>query len=241
MYEQIARLDEVVRRLGGAIVHVKPHGALYNVAVRNAEVARAIAEGVARWNPRHDPLRAGRIAHARRVAQMGMPVAGEAFADRRYEPDGTLRSRKFADALITDPRGGGGAGAALCPRGPGGDHLRARRYSGSGGNSEGLPRGANIVTMRFLIALAFAAPLFAQNCTFVVTPTSFHISADAIHGHGESDADRRAASAGTTPRPFPSRRTGCTSPRDLPVYVGRRGSHLHAPTKIRAPRRARAA
>ena len=34
---------------------------------------------------------------------MGMAVAGEAFADRRYEADGTLRSRKFADALITDP------------------------------------------------------------------------------------------------------------------------------------------
>jgi UPF0271 protein len=34
---------------------------------------------------------------------MGMKVAGEAFADRRYEPDGTLRSRKFPDALITDP------------------------------------------------------------------------------------------------------------------------------------------
>ena len=35
---------------------------------------------------------------------MGMTVAGEAFADRRYEPDGTLRSRKFPDALITDPQ-----------------------------------------------------------------------------------------------------------------------------------------
>ena len=34
---------------------------------------------------------------------MGMAVTGEAFADRRYEPDGTLRSRKFADALITSP------------------------------------------------------------------------------------------------------------------------------------------
>jgi 5-oxoprolinase (ATP-hydrolysing) subunit A len=34
---------------------------------------------------------------------MGVQVAGEAFADRRYEPDGTLRSRKFPDALITDP------------------------------------------------------------------------------------------------------------------------------------------
>jgi UPF0271 protein len=35
---------------------------------------------------------------------MGMTVAGEAFADRRYEPDGALRSRKFPDALITDPQ-----------------------------------------------------------------------------------------------------------------------------------------
>ena len=51
VYEQIVRLDAIVRHLGGAIVHVKPHGALYNVAVRNAEVARAIAIGVARWNP----------------------------------------------------------------------------------------------------------------------------------------------------------------------------------------------
>jgi UPF0271 protein len=35
--------------------------------------------------------------------EMGLEVAAEAFADRRYEPDGTLRSRQFADALITDP------------------------------------------------------------------------------------------------------------------------------------------
>jgi UPF0271 protein len=36
--------------------------------------------------------------------EMGLPVAAEAFADRRYEPDGSLRSRTFPDALITDPR-----------------------------------------------------------------------------------------------------------------------------------------
>ena len=100
---QIGRLDAVVRRLGGEIVHVKPHGALYNVAVRNAEVARAIGNGVAKWNP-HVPifgLAASPMLDVWR--EMGLPVAGEAFADRRYEPDGTLRSRKFADALITDP------------------------------------------------------------------------------------------------------------------------------------------
>src|SRR5579863_3743154 len=48
--EQIQRLDAIVRRLGGEIVHVKPHGALYNVAVRNREVAQAIGRGVASWN-----------------------------------------------------------------------------------------------------------------------------------------------------------------------------------------------
>ena len=50
VFEQIRRLEAVVARLGGKIVHVKPHGALYNVAVKNAEIARAIGNGVARWS-----------------------------------------------------------------------------------------------------------------------------------------------------------------------------------------------
>ena len=103
VYAQIARLDEVVRRLGGTIVHVKPHGALYNVAVRNGEVARAIAEGAARWNPRTTLFGLAGSPMLDVWRTLGMAVAGEAFADRRYEADGTLRSRKFADALITDP------------------------------------------------------------------------------------------------------------------------------------------
>ena len=102
--EQIERLDAIVRRLGGEIVHVKPHGALYNVAVHNAEVAQAIGEGVARWN--RDVLVFGLAASPMLDVwrRMGLRVIGEAFADRRYEPDGTLRSRKLPDALITDPR-----------------------------------------------------------------------------------------------------------------------------------------
>ena len=106
VHEQIERLDAVVRRLGGRIVHVKPHGALYNVAVRNAEVARAIAGGVAAWDPRVTLFGLAGSPMLDVWRQMGLPVAAEAFADRRYEPDGTLRSRKFADALITDPREG---------------------------------------------------------------------------------------------------------------------------------------
>jgi UPF0271 protein len=101
---QIERLDAVVRSLGGRIVHVKPHGALYNVAVRNTEVARAIAGGVAAWDPRVTLFGLAGSPMLDVWRQMGLQVAAEAFADRRYEPDGTLRPRKFADALITDPR-----------------------------------------------------------------------------------------------------------------------------------------
>ncbi len=103
VFEQIALLDGVVTRLGGAVAYVKPHGALYNVAVHNAGVARAIAEGAARWNPGTLLFGLAGSPMLEVWRAMGMRVAGEAFADRRYEPDGTLRSRKLPGALITDP------------------------------------------------------------------------------------------------------------------------------------------
>jgi 5-oxoprolinase (ATP-hydrolysing) subunit A len=101
--EQIERLEVVVRRLGGAIVHVKPHGALYNVAVKNGEVARAIGAAVARWNPAVPVFGLAGSPMLKEWRGMGLRPVGEAFADRRYEADGTLRNRKFPDALITDP------------------------------------------------------------------------------------------------------------------------------------------
>jgi 5-oxoprolinase (ATP-hydrolysing) subunit A len=102
--EQIERLDVVVRRMGGTIVHIKPHGALYNVAVHNAGVARAIGDGVAQWNAAIPifGLAASPMLDVWRA--MGLTALGEGFADRRYEPDGTLRARKYSDALITDPQ-----------------------------------------------------------------------------------------------------------------------------------------
>ncbi len=102
--EQIERLDAVVRRLGGRIVHVKPHGELYNVAVRKPEVARAIGEGVAKWSRGTTVFGLAGSQMLEVWREMGLQTAGEGFADRRYEPDGTLRSRKFPDALITEPR-----------------------------------------------------------------------------------------------------------------------------------------
>lgn len=102
--EQIGSLEAVVRRLGGEIVHVKPHGALYNAAARGGEIASAIGRAVAGWNPRATVFGLAGSGALGLWRKMGLPVAAEAFADRRYEPDGTLRSRAYADALITDPR-----------------------------------------------------------------------------------------------------------------------------------------
>jgi UPF0271 protein len=103
VHAQIVRLKAVVSKLGASIVHVKPHGQLYNAAVHNQSLARAIGEGIARWNRGVTVFGLAGSPMLEVWRGMGLAVAGEAFADRRYEPDGTLRSRKFADALITDP------------------------------------------------------------------------------------------------------------------------------------------
>jgi 5-oxoprolinase (ATP-hydrolysing) subunit A len=96
---QVRALEEIA----GELTHVKPHGALYNVAAKDADVARAIAEGVASVNRK--PVLVGLAGSIMLQVwrEMGFRTAAEGFADRRYEPDGSLRPRKFADALITDP------------------------------------------------------------------------------------------------------------------------------------------
>src|SRR5581483_9057354 len=101
--QQVEDLARVVERLGGEIVHVKPHGALYNVAARNEEVAAAIGEGVRGWNRRVTLFGLSGSSCLKVWEDMGFAVAPEGFADRRYEPDGSLRPRRFEDALIRDP------------------------------------------------------------------------------------------------------------------------------------------
>ena len=103
VHEQVKALAEIAAACGTKVVHVKPHGAIYNQAVRNRELAEAIAKGVARW--KRDVVLVG-LAGSPMLdvfREAGFAVAAEAFADRRYEPDGTLRSRKFQDALIRNP------------------------------------------------------------------------------------------------------------------------------------------
>jgi UPF0271 protein len=103
VFEQVQTLAMVAERCAARLVHVKPHGALYNQAVHNRELAKAIAIGVAQWS--RDLILVGLAGSAMLdvFRDAGFAVAAEAFADRRYEPDGTLRSRKFKDALLYHP------------------------------------------------------------------------------------------------------------------------------------------
>jgi UPF0271 protein len=103
VYAQVRTLAEVAARYHANITHVKPHGALYNQAVHNAQLARAIASGVARWSQQVVLVGLAGSPMLDVFRQGGFPIAAEAFADRRYEPDGTLRSRKHPDALLSDP------------------------------------------------------------------------------------------------------------------------------------------
>jgi len=103
VYAQVRALAEIAARYHANITHVKPHGALYNQAVHNGQLARAITSGVARWSQHVVLVGLAGSPMLDVFRDAGFPIAAEAFADRRYEPDGTLRSRKHPDALIQDP------------------------------------------------------------------------------------------------------------------------------------------
>ena len=137
VFAQVRTLAGVAAAYGATITHVKTHGALYNQAARDPEIARAIADGVARWrtgagcrpvrapNRRRSPLRTKDVIMVGLAGSpmldvfrsAGFPVAAEAFADRRYEPDGSLRSRKFDDALILDPAEAAAQAVRIAQRG----------------------------------------------------------------------------------------------------------------------------
>jgi UPF0271 protein len=117
VFEQISALAAIAEKLGTKIRHVKPHGALYNQAVHNTELAAAIADGVARWNRQVVLVGLAGSPMLEVFRRAGFAVAAEAFADRLYEPDGTLRARKHDDALIGDPEEAGKQAMNIATRG----------------------------------------------------------------------------------------------------------------------------
>lgn len=99
---QIAAVSGVAGADGSAIQHVKPHGALFNMAAVDADLARAIARATARISPSLILFGPPRSALLEAGREMGLRVAAEVFADRAYNRDGTLVSRRAAGAVITD-------------------------------------------------------------------------------------------------------------------------------------------
>jgi UPF0271 protein len=99
---QIGALYAVARAEGVELRHVKPHGALYNQAARTPALAEAIARAVAAFS--QDLILVGLASSALITAGQaaGLRVASEAFADRAYEADGSLRARGLPGALIED-------------------------------------------------------------------------------------------------------------------------------------------
>jgi UPF0271 protein len=99
---QIGALDALVRAEGGALAHVKPHGALYNQAAREPELAHCIAQAICDFNPglKVMGLAGSRLIEA--VRAHGMTALEEGFADRGYSGDGRLLARGTAGAFIED-------------------------------------------------------------------------------------------------------------------------------------------
>jgi len=103
IFDQMRALAAIAQECGARITHVKAHGALYNQAAHKPELAAAITEGVARWSREVCLVGLAGSVMLDVFRDAGFHVAAEAFADRRYEADGTLRPRKFPDALLRDP------------------------------------------------------------------------------------------------------------------------------------------
>ncbi|MEE8414995.1 MAG: 5-oxoprolinase subunit PxpA [Desulfobacterales bacterium] len=103
---QIGALQAFCKINGTKLQHVKPHGALYLMAVENEEIARAVAEAIVSVNPEllYVALAGAKGEFMSRIGQeVGLKVVYEAFADRAYTPDGTLVSRRQPGAVIKDP------------------------------------------------------------------------------------------------------------------------------------------
>jgi UPF0271 protein len=101
--EQLLRLQEICGTAGTRIRHVKPHGALYNRAARDAVVATLIARVVAEFD--RSLLFYGLSGSEMRPAAdaAGLRFVSEVFGDRTYQPDGSLTPRTEPNALIEDP------------------------------------------------------------------------------------------------------------------------------------------
>jgi UPF0271 protein len=100
---QIGALQAIAGASGSAVSYVKPHGALYNTIVTNREQAAAVAEAVRVVDATLPVLGMAGSVFFDEAARLGLPTVAEAFADRAYQPDGRLVSRREPGAVLGDP------------------------------------------------------------------------------------------------------------------------------------------
>ena len=99
---QLGALTAFTKSMGLQVQHVKPHGALYNMAAVDAELARAMCEAVYEVDPEIVFMGLAGSEMIRAAKEVGLRSANEVFADRAYNDDGTLVSRKLPGAVIKD-------------------------------------------------------------------------------------------------------------------------------------------
>ena len=97
---QVGAVIAGARVAGATVRHVKPHGAMYNRAARDPAMADTIATAIRDLDPALVLVGLAGSASIDAARAIGLRVAEEGFADRRYEPDGSLRSRRLEGALL---------------------------------------------------------------------------------------------------------------------------------------------
>ncbi len=101
---QISALKGICEASGAKLRHVKPHGALYNLAAKDAETSAAIAEAVFALDKNLILYGLSGSFLITKAEKTGLKTASEVFADRTYQTDGSLTPRSFQNALITDTK-----------------------------------------------------------------------------------------------------------------------------------------
>ena len=101
---QIINLIDIANKNGSELSHVKPHGALYNKAAKDKGLAMLIGEVVKSIDPLLPIMCLAGSQMITVLESIGLKAMPESFADRTYEPDGTLRKRSYSNALINNPQ-----------------------------------------------------------------------------------------------------------------------------------------
>lgn len=99
---QLGALYAFAKSMHTKLQHVKPHGALYNMAGKDYKLALAIAKAVKDFDPSLILMGLSGSESVRAAEEIGIPVAREVFADRAYMPDGSLVPRSMEGAMIRD-------------------------------------------------------------------------------------------------------------------------------------------